>query len=428
MRLVIVQGPGEGQTFELAPGEYVAGREPEREIHLPSRRVSRKHCSFTVSGERCVVRDMGSANGLVINGHRMEACELVDGTQVQVGDVVLLFQAGASVQASVDRTVEQASEEPAQAFGGSEQPFGASDPAPFGDEAPFGANEPAFRVEEAAPDQAYNEPAAEAPPTARAPQEPSPSSESAAPSIFARLPWKMRLAGLLFVSSVIVFCGPLGGLASMAIGGGNKVHEMATEKGWALAEGLGHRNAIALSDRQPLLSDADIYEDDPFVKQAWVSDAVGKVVAPPEKVNRNLRTGTKTRDLWGLVERESRGVFEKTPEGYYAYMVPVKGSAPGSKTANLNVGYAYLVYDAAGAANAVGKPTWRLLFGLLWLGVAAAVTLIGVSRLAAAPLVAVRNETELAIKGDTARVECPSRWSELQDLVHSINRAIARRG
>jgi len=428
VRLVIVQGPGEGQTFELAPGEYVAGREPEREIHLPSRRVSRKHCSFTVSRERCVVRDLGSANGVVINGHRMDACELVDGTQIQVGDVVLVFQTGASVQASTDRKLqtEPPGESP-QAFGGAQQPFGAVDPAPFGgggEEAPFAADEPAFQEEEPREEQGEAGPS----PTS-APTRPVPSAGSiASPSVLARLPWKLRVAGLLCVSSLIVFCGPLGGLASMAIGGGDKVHEMAMEKGWALAGGLGHRNAIALSERQPLLSDADIYEDDPFVKQAWVSDGIGKVVAPPEKVNRNLRTGTKTRDLWSRVERESYGAYEKTPDGYYAYMVPVKGSAPGSKTANLNVGYAYLVYDVAGAANAVGKPTWRLLFGVLWLGVAAAVTLIGVSRLSAAPLVAVRNETELAIKGDTERVECPSRWSELQDLVHSINRAIARRG
>ena len=87
MKLVIVQGPGQGTTFELRPGELVAGREAEREIHLPSRRVSRKHCTFTVTDNRCIVRDLGSANGLLINGHRMEACELVDELVEQVSDM-----------------------------------------------------------------------------------------------------------------------------------------------------------------------------------------------------------------------------------------------------------------------------------------------------------------------------------------------------
>ena len=58
---------------------------------------------------------------------------------------------------------------------------------------------------------------------------------------------------------------------------------------------------------------------------------------------------------------------------------------------------------------------------------AGGVALLGIKRLAAAPLVAVREETELAMKGDAPEVTSPGRWTELEQLVHSINRAITRR-
>ena len=430
MKLVIVQGPGQGTTFELPPGELVAGRESDREIHLPSPRVSRKHCTFTVTDNRCIVRDLGSANGLRINGHRMEACELVDGTQVQVGDVVLVFHAGPPAAAP-------APEQPSAAFGGGggQHAFGSApaqpepqafgqpaNPGPFGGqtEAPaFGGGEPAFGAE----------PVFTSPEPAPASQPPTSSGAAAAPkkaSPLDRLPWTLRIAGLLAFCGLIVLCGPFGGIFSIVFGGGEKVEEMSVERGWALAEGLGHRNAIALSQRQHLLADADVI-DDSFVKVTMVSDTSGKVVAPPEKINRNLRTGSKTAGLWDLAEREGRGVYDTTEEGYYAFLVPVKGSVSGSETNNLKVGYAYLVYDAVGAANEVGKPTLRLVFSFFWLAVAGGVALVGIKRLAAAPLVAVREETELAMKGDAPEVTSPGRWPELEQLVHSINRAIARR-
>ena len=246
------------------------------------------------------------------------------------------------------------------------------------------------------------------------------------PSPLAKLPWTLRIVGLLFICGLIVLCGPFGGIFSVVFGAGDKVEEMSVERGWALAEGLGHRNAIALSQRQHLLADADVF-DDSFVKVTMVSDTSGKVVAPPEKINRNLRTGSKTAGLWDLAEREGRGVYDLTEEGYYAFLVPVKGSVSGSETNNLKVGYAYLVYDAVGAADAIGKPTLRLVFSFFWLAVAGGVALLGIKRLAAAPLVAVREETELAMKGDAPEVTSPGRWTELEQLVHSINRAITRR-
>ena len=107
MKLTVVRGPGEGLVFALQPGRQVAGREMSCAVRVPSTRVSRRHCAFLVQGRRCVVQDLDSSNGVLINGHPMPMCELLDGTYVQIGDVLLRFDGPApeEVQPSLQSKV-----------------------------------------------------------------------------------------------------------------------------------------------------------------------------------------------------------------------------------------------------------------------------------------------------------------------------------
>lgn len=91
MKLVVVQGPETGSAYPLTDGKLIAGRDEACAIRLPSHRVSRRHAAFFVRGRRCVVQDMGSANGLYVNGHKMDMCELLDGTYIQLGDMLLML-------------------------------------------------------------------------------------------------------------------------------------------------------------------------------------------------------------------------------------------------------------------------------------------------------------------------------------------------
>ncbi len=90
MRLVVLQGPQAGE-FDLAQGDSIAGRDGANPIHLPSKRVSRRHCVFTVSGDRCLVKDMGSSNGVIVDGQRVESAELAHGARIQLGDYLISY-------------------------------------------------------------------------------------------------------------------------------------------------------------------------------------------------------------------------------------------------------------------------------------------------------------------------------------------------
>ncbi len=83
--LRVVEGPDQGQDFGLVSGSNVIGRGRSCEVRLTDVMVSRQHIRVNV-GDRIEVIDMGSANGLTINGVAAEREVLRANDQVSVGD------------------------------------------------------------------------------------------------------------------------------------------------------------------------------------------------------------------------------------------------------------------------------------------------------------------------------------------------------
>ncbi|MCG6158068.1 FHA domain-containing protein [Rubinisphaera margarita] len=69
------------------------GRHPECDLVInTSRKVSRKHCCLAEINGKFLVRDLGSTNGVQINGKRVSGTkELNSGDELVVGDVVYTF-------------------------------------------------------------------------------------------------------------------------------------------------------------------------------------------------------------------------------------------------------------------------------------------------------------------------------------------------
>jgi hypothetical protein len=62
------------------------GRHEECDIQLNSRKVSRKHCCVAQVSEYFVVRDLGSTNGVRINGVRVQEGTLKPGDELTIGN------------------------------------------------------------------------------------------------------------------------------------------------------------------------------------------------------------------------------------------------------------------------------------------------------------------------------------------------------
>jgi DNA-binding NtrC family response regulator len=89
-RLLVIQGPDIGRTFEL--GEITRlGRDAENEIVLHDPNVSRVHAEIVKERFSFKIRDCGSRNGILINGIRVKEKTLLKNDEIQIGATRLLF-------------------------------------------------------------------------------------------------------------------------------------------------------------------------------------------------------------------------------------------------------------------------------------------------------------------------------------------------
>lgn len=82
-----------GTEHPLHPGGTVVGRGTEADIRINDPGVSRKHVEFEVTGTgenlQLRVRDLGSTNGMLVDGHRVASTGLRDGSEVRIGNTTL---------------------------------------------------------------------------------------------------------------------------------------------------------------------------------------------------------------------------------------------------------------------------------------------------------------------------------------------------
>ena len=90
--LLILTKDGETeQTWPLADEVTTIGRWDDNHVTIPDRWVSRHHAEIRRKGVRWVLHDLGSKNGLFLNGKRVgEPVALEDGDQIQIAPRLLL--------------------------------------------------------------------------------------------------------------------------------------------------------------------------------------------------------------------------------------------------------------------------------------------------------------------------------------------------
>lgn len=93
--LIAQSGPGAGQRWPLAKEELVIGREPDCDIVIPDRQVSRAHARLHRVEGGFELEDLGSKNGTHLNGLPVEGrTRLQDGDLIQVALVARLAYVG----------------------------------------------------------------------------------------------------------------------------------------------------------------------------------------------------------------------------------------------------------------------------------------------------------------------------------------------
>jgi hypothetical protein len=94
--LHIIGGNDRGKQFELNKPEMRVGRGTDQDVILADIAVSRRHVTVLMDGQRFRLKDLGSGNGSLVNGQRVDTVLLNDGDQIEIGNTLMRFDHAAS--------------------------------------------------------------------------------------------------------------------------------------------------------------------------------------------------------------------------------------------------------------------------------------------------------------------------------------------
>jgi predicted component of type VI protein secretion system len=81
-------GTTQAPVIALQRPVILVGRHPECDIRIDSPQVSRRHCCVAIAYDRVVIRDLGSRNGVRINGRMVDESILRPGDEVAIGQFI----------------------------------------------------------------------------------------------------------------------------------------------------------------------------------------------------------------------------------------------------------------------------------------------------------------------------------------------------
>jgi hypothetical protein len=234
MRFEISYKGGTTHEVELPGSVAVLGRDPSCDVVLNDAKCSRRHAVVEEGPEGFAVRDSDSANGVFLNGRRIQRASLRPGDTLRLGDVHV------KLLAEVGETVVVAAEDLDLRLPGGAEPTPVGPLSPVGTEAPF----PPPLSAAAAPPAAPPLPPVRRPPpvSSREPtaprRRPAPPRRPATVTVLAVL-WALFVP--VSVAAVLVVAGRTGGVFAWAV---------AVVASLALA-GLGAAMALGLRALAP---------------------------------------------------------------------------------------------------------------------------------------------------------------------------------
>lgn len=91
MKIRFLNGRFQGRTYDLKKGVFGIGRGAENDLVLDDDGISRAHCRILGDGTQFLIEDLGSTNGVRVNGKRTEGrVALKPGDNIGIGQYVIL--------------------------------------------------------------------------------------------------------------------------------------------------------------------------------------------------------------------------------------------------------------------------------------------------------------------------------------------------
>jgi FHA domain len=80
-----------GNRHQISRSTLVLGRSTEADVRIDDPGVSRRHCEIR-AGSPSMVQDLGSTNGIVVDGQHTQRATLRDGSRIVVGSTTIVYR------------------------------------------------------------------------------------------------------------------------------------------------------------------------------------------------------------------------------------------------------------------------------------------------------------------------------------------------
>lgn len=399
----------------------VVGRDPACDVPLESGRVSRRHAEFFPTPQGVGVRDLGSRNGVIVNGTRVDEAVLGAADRVLLGDVAVTVsvQGGASA-GHLTAPPPPASPEAGSPFSSPDaQPDGAADAPPYIPPPPP-APPPAVAQSYGQPAWAQPGPAmpaadktailsrdgllaAVAPGSVGAPG----AHVGAAPRPKGRLGLGARLTLGGLAGTFLAF---LVTAVPLAVVHRDVVQRNALARAATIVRALGAENGAALAAGQTLSVGVQIAMLEPGVREALLVGASGRVLAPADRAGEAVSRIEPFGDL-----SQIRGLLTASMAGEVHAVSAIESGGR-------QLGFVWVRLDPAYAGG--GAPLTLFLGAALVFSLACGFGIaVALRRMVSARLGAFATDIDLAASG---QLEAVTESLGVPRLAESVNFIVSR--
>jgi len=402
VKIEILQNGEVVETKELGEGSWKVGRASECDIRLKSTQVSKQHAMLVIKGNKAAIVDVGSSNGVFVNGI------LVRKQRIDLGDEVSICE----FQLRLARATPKAA-----------TPLrGRPSPA---------ASNPSFGLEgNAALDMGF-EPTA--PPSVEAPAALAPQEKFLQLmdqkvlfpyyELLKTMDWRWMLSSILLVSlisSVLLSIVPI-----VRIGKKINAKESLTRAHTILGQTVRENYRILSKSNDFTRLTVEACESEPGILACYIVDPKTKgVLAPASLFNKSVTEVDANRAMDAVIAGKEEFVSRQKTDDESVHLVaqPIYVTAPDSNERLLSA----IVVASFEITDSITSTYEPMVEAALFAVLLALGAYFFIYKMVTHPVNQMQEQLDAALKGENISIQCESRFTELENLAQSINFSVSR--
>jgi predicted component of type VI protein secretion system len=104
--------PATAPVVALHRPVVLIGRHLDCDVRIESSKISRRHCCLAMAYDRVLIRDLGSRNGVRVNGRLIDESRLHPGDEVAIGPILFRLDAESDEPAHMGVVVSRPNQPP----------------------------------------------------------------------------------------------------------------------------------------------------------------------------------------------------------------------------------------------------------------------------------------------------------------------------